>query len=69
MQKPQNVRIEGIRQTNVRTWAVVGSLPITQAGMTSRATILVSEHRGIGAKAEAIREAGTNRVVTEVVAS
>jgi hypothetical protein len=54
-------RIEGIRKTNVRSWAVVLSYPVGHD--EGRAIRLGSEFKGQGAKAKAIRAAGTNRVV------
>lgn len=61
MQLPQNTRIEGIRKTNVGSWAIVLSYPVGHDG--SRAQTLGLEFRGAGAKAAAIAEAGTNRVI------
>jgi len=62
----KNVRIEGIRKTNVKTWAVVGSRP-NDGHDGGRTLVIVGEFEGTGAKARAIRAAGTNRVVTTVL--
>ena len=60
---PDDVRIEGIRQTNVGSWAVVGSKPGQSVvpGRSPRVGVLVREFTGPGAKAKAIDAAGTNR--------
>ena len=58
----QDIRIEGITQTNVRSWAVVGARPTGHDG--GYILVVVDEFRGVGAKARAIQRAGTNRVVT-----
>ena len=59
-----NIRIEGIRKTT-HGWAVVGSRPGTSIvpGRSPRIIVLVDEFSGAGAKARAIRAAGTNHVV------
>lgn len=62
---PENVRIEGIRKTNIGGWAVVGSKPGQSVvpGRSPRVIVLVREFIGPGAKANAIEAAGTNKVV------
>jgi hypothetical protein len=61
MQVNTDTRVEGIRKTNARTWAVVLSYPVGHD--LGRALKLGAEFKGTGAKAQAIRAAGTNRVV------
>lgn len=61
-----NQRIEGIRKTNARTWAVVLSEPGESVvpGRSPRVLVLGAEFTGAGAKAQAIKAAGTNTVIT-----
>lgn len=55
----------GIRKTNVRSWAVVLSQPTSVVpSRQPAALILGDEFSGPGAKAAAIKAAGTNRVLT-----
>lgn len=59
-----NVKIEGIRRT-ANGWAVVGTKPGQSIvpGRSPRIIVLVTEFTGPGAKARAIRAAGTNALV------
>lgn len=63
-----NQRVEGIRKTEQGSWAVVLSVP-TPCGSHSghpgqRTLVLGAEFDGVGAKAQAIKAAGTNKVIT-----
>jgi hypothetical protein len=61
-----NVKIEGIRKST-RGWAVVGSKPGESVvpGRSPRVVTLVEGFDGPGAKARAIRAAGTNRLAPD----
>lgn len=61
-------RIEGIRRTP-SGWAVVGSERGASVvpGRSPRRVVLVDEFSGPGAKASAIRVAGTNRLAPNTV--
>lgn len=61
MKLETGTRIEGIRKTNAGSWVIVLSYPVGHDG--GRALALGNEFRGTGAKAAAIAEAGTNRVI------
>jgi hypothetical protein len=54
----------GIRRTNVKTWGVVLATPTSAVpGRQPAALAIGAEFEGPGAKAKAIRAAGTNRVL------
>lgn len=62
----RNVKIEGIRKTNTG-WAIVGSKPGASVvpGRSPRVVTLVRDFDGPGAKARAIRAAGTNKLAPD----
>jgi hypothetical protein len=64
--KQSNVKIEGIRKAGSE-WAVVGSRPGQSVvpGRSPRIVTLVEAFSGPGAKAAAIRRAGTNRLAPD----
>jgi hypothetical protein len=61
----QDIRVEGIRRT-LSGWAIVGTRPGASVvpGRSPRVPVLIEEFAGPGAKARAIRAAGTNTIVT-----
>jgi hypothetical protein len=59
-----NQRVEGIRKTEQGSWAVVLSEPTPCGSHSQRTLVLGAEYTGVGAKAQAIKAAGTNKVIT-----